>query len=44
MKQYIVLMSMICLGVFLYGLISGDSDTSILSTLKSAWQYQAENY
>ncbi len=39
MKQFIVLMSLIGLGLFLYTCISGPED-SILSTLKMLWRHE----
>lgn len=40
MKQFIVLMSMIALGLFLYACITGQED-SILSSLKMFWHQEA---
>lgn len=37
MKQFIVLLAMILLGVALYGLIAGSQEGSLLSTLRSVW-------
>lgn len=37
MKQLIVLCSMIILGVFIYNLIMGDSETSIINTVSHVW-------
>ena len=37
MKQFIVLMAMIALGLFLYASIAGDGD-SILTALKTLWR------
>jgi len=39
MKQFIVLMSMIALGLFLYSYITGPED-SILTTLKQLWRHE----
>ena len=39
MKQFIVLMGMIALGVFLYACIAGPED-SIFSSLKLIWRYE----
>jgi len=41
MKQFIVLMAMIALGLFLYACIAGPDD-SILSSLKALWRFEAE--
>ena len=40
MKQFIVLMAMIALGLFLYACITGDGD-SILTALKALWRQRA---
>lgn len=40
MKQFIVLMSMIALGLFLYNCVAGPND-SLLLTLKGLWRYEA---
>jgi uncharacterized membrane protein YczE len=39
MKQFIVLMSMIALGLFIYACIAGPDD-SIMSALKQLWRYE----
>jgi len=39
MKQFIVLMSMIALGLFLYACIAGPDD-SILASLKQLWRHE----
>lgn len=39
MKQFIVLMSMVALGLFLYACIAGSED-SILSALKELWRHE----
>jgi len=39
MKQFIVLMSMIALGLFLYACIAGSED-SVLSSLKLLWRHE----
>ena len=39
MKQFIVLMSMIALGLFLYACIAGSGD-SVLTALKALWRYE----
>jgi hypothetical protein len=41
MKQFIVLMSMVALGLFLYVCIAGPSD-SILSGLRLMWTHQLD--
>ena len=40
MKQFIILMAMIALGLFLYACIAGDGD-SILTALKAQWRHRA---
>jgi hypothetical protein len=42
MKQFIVLMSMIALGLFLYACIAGPSD-SLLSGLRLMWAHQLDS-
>jgi hypothetical protein len=42
MKQLIVLSSTILLGVFIYGLIMGDSDSSIINAMSSVWEANVE--
>jgi len=39
MKQFIVLMSMIALGLFLYNYIAGPED-SVMSSLKLLWRHE----
>ena len=39
MKQFIVLMAMIALGLFLYACVAGPED-SILAALKGAWRHE----
>ena len=39
MKQFIVLMSMIALGLFIYACITGPGD-SILTALKGIWRHE----
>jgi len=39
MKQFIVLMAMIALGLFLYASIAGPGD-SVLTSLKALWRYE----
>jgi len=38
MKQLIVLFATITLGVFIYGLIAGDNDESVVNVLADMWQ------
>ena len=40
MKQFIVLMAMVALGLFLYACIAGPED-SMLSALKAIWRHEA---
>ncbi|MCL2111367.1 MAG: hypothetical protein FWH32_03785 [Clostridiales bacterium] len=40
MKQFIVLMSMVALGIFIYAYIAGGGD-SILTALKAIWRQEA---
>ncbi|MEG1930142.1 MAG: hypothetical protein RR131_03285 [Anaerovorax sp.] len=40
MKQFMVLCSMILLGVVIFNLIMGDSQDSVLSTVKEVWHQQ----
>jgi len=40
MKQFIVLMAMIALGLFIYYCIAGNND-SILSALRALWRHEA---
>ncbi|MCL1894986.1 MAG: hypothetical protein FWG03_00410 [Clostridiales bacterium] len=39
MKQFIILMSMVALGLFLYVCIAGPED-SVLAALKSLWRHE----
>ena len=39
MKQFIVLMAMIALGIFIYACVAGPGD-SILSALKGVWRHE----
>jgi len=39
-KQFIVLMAMVALGLFMYACIAGEGD-SILTSLKALWRYEA---
>ena len=38
MKQLIVLFSTIALGVFIYGLIAGEGDDTVMSALAEMWR------
>jgi hypothetical protein len=38
MKQFIVLIAMIALGVFIYGIIAGPGDHTIESCLERSWE------
>ena len=40
MKQFIVLMAMVALGLFMYACIAGEGD-SILTSLKALWRFEA---
>ena len=42
MKQFIVMSAMIALGVFIYNLIAGGGDSSIMSTLETSFRSQIE--
>ena len=42
MKQLIVLVSMILLGVVLFGLIAGPEETSTYSVVKGLWESEIE--
>lgn len=42
MKQLMVLGAMIALGLFMYGLIAGTGENSILSGLGMAWEKNIE--
>lgn len=42
MKQLVVLGAMIALGIFMYGLIAGTGDKSILTGLGTAWEKNIE--
>jgi len=42
MKQLIVLCSTIVLGVFIYGLIMGNGDSSVINTMSSVWESNVE--
>lgn len=36
------MMSMVLLGIFMYGLIAGDDDESVLSTMHDLWAHEIE--
>ncbi|MDX9888014.1 MAG: hypothetical protein RBS51_01995 [Anaerovoracaceae bacterium] len=38
MKQFIVLVAMIALGVFIYGIIAGPGENTIESCLERSWE------
>ena len=38
MKELIILIASIMLGVFLFNLIAGDTDRSVYSAVKGVWQ------
>lgn len=40
MKQFIVLCSMVILGVIIFNLIMGDSPDSVLNIVKDVWSQQ----
>ncbi|MBQ9931407.1 MAG: hypothetical protein IJO79_03565 [Firmicutes bacterium] len=40
MKQLVVLLAMIVLGIAIYGIIAGDEDGSIKSTVSELWQQE----
>lgn len=42
MKQLVVMSAMIALGLFLFGLIAGKGDNSILASLGMAWEKNIE--
>ena len=42
MKQLIVLVASIMLGIFIFGLIAGPQDGSIYSEVKGVWQQEIE--
>jgi|GEM_PF-590910 len=42
MKQLVVLGAMIALGLFMYGLIAGSDDKSILAGIETAWEKNIE--
>jgi hypothetical protein len=42
MKQIIILCSMIMVGILIYNLISGDQESSVLSSVKTIWLNELE--
>jgi len=42
MKQLVVMSAMIALGLFIFGLIAGKGDNSILASLETAWEKNIE--
>ena len=42
MKQIIILFAMISLGIFIYGLLMGDGDNTVLHSVKNVWQQQIQ--
>ena len=40
MKQFIVMSAMIVLGIFIYNLIAGDGENSILSAIEASFRNQ----
>lgn len=38
MKQYVVLISMIMLGIYIFNMIAGTGEESIYSSLQHVWQ------
>lgn len=40
MKQIIILFAMISLGIFIYGLLMGEGDDTVLHSVKHVWQEQ----
>lgn len=42
MKQLIVMVATVMLGVFLFNLICGPQQTSVLSTVKTVWNYEID--
>ncbi len=44
MKQIIVLLGMIILGIFIFGIIAGDDSSSIKTSTGAFWNTQIEYY
>lgn len=42
MKQLIVMVASVMLGLFLFNLICGDQQTSVLSAVKTVWNCEIE--
>lgn len=42
MKQFIVMFAMILLGIFIYGLLMGEDEGSVKSSVKQVWRDQIE--
>lgn len=42
MKQLIVLISMVLLGLYLFGLIAGPQDGSVYSSVRQLWQQEIQ--
>jgi hypothetical protein len=42
MKQFIVLIAMLALGLAIYGMIAGPDEDSVLSTMKGVWADEIE--
>ena len=42
MKQFIILFAMILLGIFIYGLLMGDDEDSVKSSVTQVWRQQIE--
>jgi hypothetical protein len=42
MKQFIVLMAMTLLGIFIYGAIAGPGEDSMLASVKNAWSQEID--
>lgn len=42
MKQLIVMLAMISLGVFIAGLITGNQEGSLINMVKNAWQQEIQ--
>ncbi len=42
MKQYIVMISMIVLGIFMFNMVAGDDSHSLLSMTKNVWKTEID--
>ncbi len=40
MKQIIVLVAMIAIGIFIFQMVAGDGENSMKSTVKTVWQHE----